>query len=94
MLGHRRRDWVGIFYVSQWRIHDFGQRLKTDDTVDYSYCVSGNTLTWTPKSSLGTITGTVVFQRSGSPGTGGAGAAAARFGRHDVSGGQVAAARY
>ena len=40
----------------------------------YSYCASGNTMTWTPQGLDGTtvLTGTVVFQKSGSTGSGGA----------------------
>ena len=47
--------------------------LTTDavPTVKYAYCVSGNTLTMTPQSANPAITGTVVFQKTTSTGTGG-----------------------
>jgi hypothetical protein len=40
--------------------------------TQYSYCVSGNTMTMTPQSSRPTMTGAIVLQRSGSSGSGGA----------------------
>jgi hypothetical protein len=50
-----------------------GNLVTVDDTAQYSYCVSGNTMTWTPQSTSPTITGTIAFQKGNSPGTGGAG---------------------
>jgi hypothetical protein len=45
----------------------------TDETLDYSYCVSEDTLTLTPKPTSLALTGTVVLQKKGaSSGTGGA----------------------
>ena len=44
--------------------------LNTDDAVDYSYCVSGETLTLTPKPKFLPVKGTIVLQNT-SPGTGG-----------------------
>jgi hypothetical protein len=41
--------------------------------MDYSYCVSGSTLTLTPKSKVLPITGTITLQKATSPGSGGAG---------------------
>jgi hypothetical protein len=53
-----------------------GSDLNTDSEVDYSYCVSQQTLTLTPKSTILPITGNVVLQQTGaSPGSGGAGGA-------------------
>ena len=46
--------------------------LKTDDTFAYAYCVSGNTLMLTPQTTITTTTGTVVMQRNGNSGSGGA----------------------
>jgi len=40
--------------------------------VDYSYCVSGNKLTLTPKSTKPAVSGTIVLQKSDSSGSGGA----------------------
>jgi len=39
--------------------------------TQYAYCVSGNKMTMTPKSTKPTMTGTIVLQRSGSSGSGG-----------------------
>jgi hypothetical protein len=47
--------------------------LNVDDHVDYSYCVSANTLTVTPKPTILPVTGSIVLQKSGTtPGAGGA----------------------
>ena len=40
-----------------------GNVVTTDSTMKYSYCVSGNKMTWTPQSTSPTTTGTVVFQK-------------------------------
>ncbi|MBN2575092.1 MAG: hypothetical protein JXP73_11065 [Deltaproteobacteria bacterium] len=69
----------GIGVISPWKSDSgtyttSGSGLNADDYVDYSYCVSGNTLTLTPKPTILPVTGTIVLQKSGtSPGTGGAG---------------------
>ena len=39
--------------------------------TQYAYCVSGDKMTMTPKSTKPTMTGTIVLQRSGSSGSGG-----------------------
>jgi hypothetical protein len=41
-----------------------GSGLNTDDFIDYWYCVSGNTLTLTPKPTILPLTGTVVLQKN------------------------------
>jgi len=65
-----------------------GSGLKTDDAVDYSYCVSGNTLTLTPQPTILPVTGTVVLQKSGNPpGTGGAGGGTTGAGGTSSAGG-------
>lgn len=46
--------------------------LNTDDTIDYSYCTSGSTLTVTPKSTTLPISGTITLASTGSSGSGGA----------------------
>jgi len=67
----------GIGVVSSWAANsgDYttsGSGLNADGTVDYSYCVSGSTLTLTPKPTILPMTGTVVLQKAGvSPGSGG-----------------------
>ena len=50
-----------------------GNTLTTDSVPEarYSYCVSGNTLTMTPQSASPTVSGTIVLQKSSTPGTGG-----------------------
>jgi len=49
-----------------------GGGLNTDGAVDYAYCVSGSTLTLTPKPTILPVTGTVVLQKAGTPpGSGG-----------------------
>jgi non-reducing end alpha-L-arabinofuranosidase len=45
--------------------------LGNDGATKYSYCVSGNKMTWTPLSTSPTIAGTIVFQNGTSPGAGG-----------------------
>jgi hypothetical protein len=40
-----------------------GNVLTTDTGTQYSYCISGNTMTWTPQSATPTVTGTIVFER-------------------------------
>jgi hypothetical protein len=46
--------------------------LKTDEHVDYSYCVSGDTLTLTPKYAVLPLTGTIVLKNGNATGSGGA----------------------
>jgi hypothetical protein len=41
-----------------------GSGLTTDSFIDYWYCVSGNTLTLTPKPTILPVTGTVVLQKN------------------------------
>ena len=74
----------GIGVVSPWAASTgnyttSGSGLNTDSTVDYSYCVSGSTLTLIPTPTGIPISGTVVLQKSGggsggSTGSGGSGA--------------------
>jgi hypothetical protein len=49
-----------------------GSTITLDGTNAYGYCVAGSMMTWTPQTTLVTTTGTIVFQKTGSPtGTGG-----------------------
>jgi hypothetical protein len=65
-----------------------GGVLNTDGEMDYSYCVSGDTLTLTPKSKVLPLAGTIVLQRVGTPpGSGGAGGGAPGSGGKTGSGG-------
>ena len=60
-----------------------GSGLNIDGNVDYSYCVSGSTLTLTPKPTILPVTGTVVLQKTppGAGGTSGAGGATGSGGK-------------
>jgi hypothetical protein len=67
----------GIGVVSPWAstwgtYRASGGGLSVDDSVDYGYCVSGNTLSMTPKPTILPVTGAVVLQRASSSGAGGA----------------------
>lgn len=65
-----------------------GSGLRVDDQVDYSYCVSGDTLTLIPKSEVLPLAGTVVLKKSGTtPGAGGAGGSAPGTGGRTGAGG-------
>jgi hypothetical protein len=61
-----------------------GNVVTTDNEKKYSYCVSGNKMTWTPQIAGQTITGAIVFQKSGGSGgstdTGGTSGAAGATG--------------
>jgi hypothetical protein len=60
----------------------------TGDSGDtqFTYCVSGNKLTMTPKSTNPTVNGTIVLQRSDSAGSGGAMASGGQIGSGGTSG--------
>ena len=49
-----------------------GNTLTIDGSSPYSYCVAGSKMTWTPKPTSPTVTGTIVFQGTGTSGAGGA----------------------
>ena len=49
-----------------------GNTITIDGSSPYSYCVAGNKMTWTPKPTSPTVTGTIVFQGTGTSGAGGA----------------------
>jgi hypothetical protein len=48
-----------------------GNTLTIDGMAPYSFCVSGNMMTWTPQTTSPTTSGTVVFQTSNTTGTAG-----------------------
>jgi hypothetical protein len=48
-----------------------GSTLTIDSSTPYGYCVSGSTMTWTPQTTSPATTGTVVFTKGTSSGTGG-----------------------
>jgi len=49
--------------------------LKIDDRMAYSYCVAGDTMTWSPQLASPPSAGSLEFQKADPAGTGGAGAA-------------------
>jgi hypothetical protein len=66
----------GIGVISAWAsakgdYTSSGSDLQADGNVDYSYCVSGSTLTLTPKPTILPLAGTVVLQKAGATGSGG-----------------------
>jgi hypothetical protein len=63
-----------------------GNVVTVDDSAQYSYCVSGNRMTWSPQSTSPTITGTIAFQKGNSPGTGGAGGTGGTGGKMGTGG--------
>jgi hypothetical protein len=56
------------------------------DDSQYSYCVSGNKMTVLPQSTTPTVKGTIVFQKSGSSGSGGTTGTAGQTGSGGVRG--------
>jgi non-reducing end alpha-L-arabinofuranosidase len=69
----------GIGVINPWAsdMGDYkvsGSTLNTDEHIDYAYCVSGDTLTLTPKYSVLPLTGTIVLKGGNPNGTGGNGA--------------------
>jgi hypothetical protein len=68
----------GIGVISAWKDSrgDYsatGGGLTVDDRVEYSYCVSSEKLTLTPKRNVLPLTGTIVLEKSGGGGAGGTG---------------------
>jgi hypothetical protein len=64
-----------------------GNVVTTDEPAHYSYCVSGNRMTWTPQSTSPTTTGTIVFQQGGVDGSGGSGSGGSGSGGASGTGG-------
>ena len=61
--------------------------VTADDSANYSYCVSGSTMTWTPQTTNPGTTGTIVRQKNGGPGAGGAAGSGGRTGSGGTTGG-------
>jgi len=60
----------GIGVVSPWAADSgtyttMASGLSLDDNVDYTYCVSGNSLGMTPKPTFQPVTGTIALQKIG-----------------------------
>jgi hypothetical protein len=63
--------WPGLLSLdasTNGKYTTLGTILTLDDEASYSYCVSGNKMTWTPRSKYPSITGTIVFQKAGGGG--------------------------
>jgi hypothetical protein len=63
-----------------------GNTITVDGVPNYSYCVAGSTMTWTPATTSWTTSGTIVFQSAGTTGTGGTTGAGGRSGAGGASG--------
>lgn len=85
----------GMGVVSPWASNSgiyktSGNVLTVDDEAEYTYCVSGNTLSITPRSTILPVTGRIVLQKTASTATGGAsGAGGARSGGSTGAGGAI-----
>jgi hypothetical protein len=77
---------VSVVASGSGNFESSGKTVTIDTSSHYSYCVSGSKMTWTPQPASPTTTGTVVFQASGTSGTGGMSGTAGATG----SGGGVA----
>jgi non-reducing end alpha-L-arabinofuranosidase len=81
---------IGVIYANasdKGTYQTSGGSLTVDEEAQYSYCVSSTTLTLTPKSAVLPLAGTVVLQKSGPPGTGGASGGASGSGGKAGAGG-------
>jgi hypothetical protein len=90
---------IGVIFANASDKGDYtttGGVLNTDGEMDYSYCVSGDTLTLTPKSTKSKIlplAGTIVLQNGSTPpGTGGASGGAPGSGGKTGAGGTTTGA--
>jgi hypothetical protein len=85
----------GMGVVSPWASNSGSYKtssnvLTVDDEVEYAYCVSGSTLSMTPKSTILPVTGRIVLRMTAPIGTGGAsGAGGARSGGSTGAGGAI-----
>jgi hypothetical protein len=68
---------VSLFAQTSGDYTTSGNVVATDEPAHYSYCVSGNRMTWTPQSTSPTTTGTIVLQQGGVSGSGGSGSGGA-----------------
>ena len=64
---------VSVFAAANGNYVASGNQLTIDDQLPYTYCASGDTMTWTPKSTSPMMSGSIVFQRADTNGMGGAG---------------------
>ncbi|HET7545374.1 MAG TPA: arabinofuranosidase catalytic domain-containing protein [Polyangiaceae bacterium] len=77
---------VSVFATPNGNYVTSGSQLTLDAEMPYAYCVSGNTMTWTPKPVSPTESGTIVFEKVEAAGGGGTGGGAG--GMAGSSGGQ------
>ncbi len=63
---------VSVLASASGNYEESGNTLTIDGSSSYSYCVAGSQMTWTPKPTSPTVTGTIVFQGAGTSGAGGA----------------------
>ncbi len=68
---------VSVFAASNGNYVTSSNELTVDDQMRYSYCATGDTMTWTPKAMNPTTSGSIVFQRADTTGAGGTGGATA-----------------
>ncbi len=84
--------WMGVVNLDASTSGEYttsGTVVTLDGEAKYSFCVAGDKLSMTPQGTSPTTTGTVVFQKSGSTGSGGApatGGSGGRTGSGGVSG--------
>ena len=76
---------VSAFAAANGNYVAAGNQLKLDDELPYTYCVSGNTMTWTPKPTSPTTSGAIVFQHADPSGAGGTGGASGTGGTGGVN---------
>jgi len=66
---------VSVFAARDGNFTAASNVLKIDDRMAYSYCVAGDTMTWSPQLASPPSAGSLEFQKADPAGTGGAGAA-------------------
>lgn len=64
---------VSVFATPNGNYVTSDDQLTLDGAMPYSYCVSGTTMTWTPKPASPTESGSIVFQKVEAGGAGGTG---------------------
>jgi hypothetical protein len=63
--------WPGLVTVeppTSGKYATSGTTITLDGEASYSYCVSGDKMTWTPQSKYSSISGAIVFQKTGTGG--------------------------
>jgi hypothetical protein len=78
---------VSVFASANGNYKAAGNVLTIDDQMPYSYCVAGESMTWTPQTQSPVTTGTLAFQKSTATGMGGAGGGGGAGGSSPIAGG-------